>query len=151
MTEVEHGDEITYERLSVHSLIGNLPELFVKEFMAKGRTALIIEVDRTAKRGRFLQMLAREDDGIVIECGSNNYLQDPYQLSLDQALALVDLGFEPAEGLESMHPNFWHQSEGIEHSMEVCAMIAATLTNVFGLPADWLVDLIRRPIGLPLA
>jgi len=149
MPDDEDRDDLTYERLSVHSLVGNLPELFLREFMAEGRTALIVDVDRLVSRGRYVQLLAREDDHILVECVSNNYLDAPFTLSLDQDLALVDLGFEPAEGPESDHPNFWFHAEGIEASMEACRMVARALTEVFALPPGWLVDLVRRPVSIP--
>jgi hypothetical protein len=147
----EDRNDVTYERVSVHSLVGNLPELFLREFLAKGRTALIIDVDRLVTHGRYVQLLAREDDHLVVECVSNNYLDAPFELSLDQELALVNLGFEPAEGPESDHPNFWFHAEGIGATMDACKLAARALTEVFALPPEWPVNLIRRPIELPLA
>jgi len=108
------------------------------DFLARpGRWHLFIEVDRSQclecgnDEGRYLQFAILEDGrSMVGECSSNTFLDDPFQLTLDHELALVELGWRmPDERV----PN-WHLEATTDDEMAHLAEVScATLTKVFGL------------------
>ena len=100
------GDNRAGRDVELLSLLANLPELAMAHLLSDDRVALIIETGRS----RCVQMMLTEGHEIVVECVSNRYLDDDEALSLDDELHLLELGYEPAEGVGEPHPNFWWHS-----------------------------------------
>lgn len=95
-------------------------------------------------RNRYVQLLLTARHEVVLECVSNRYLSGNGELSLDEELGLVQLGFEPAESNTEPHPNFWWHAAGHADVMQACVLAARTLREVFGLGRGSPVTLIER-------
>jgi hypothetical protein len=95
-------------------------------------------------RNRYVQMLLTERQDLVVECVSNRFLSGNEELSIDEELLLVQLGFEPAESDLEPHPNFWWHSQRPAGVMQACNLAARTLRDVFGLGLGDSVTLIEK-------
>ena len=143
LREGDHQErDQTFAGLTAHSLIRNLPEMFVKELLSDERVALIIEISE--EKNYFVQLLACEGGQLVVECVSNNYLAADAHLTLDQQLRLIELGFSPPEEKTSPYPNFRFHSSETTDALKSCVMIGKVLTDVFELASSSKVTLVRR-------
>jgi hypothetical protein len=132
--------EVVFPDMELLSLLANLPELAMAHLVSHERVALIVATGRD----RYVQLLLTERHDVVVECVSNRYLSGDEELSLDEELLLLQLGFEPAESDTEPHPNFWWHAAGHADVMQACALAARTLREVFGLERDSPVTLIER-------
>jgi hypothetical protein len=104
-----------------------------------GRWALIVEATPAMSPtcceypgGRFLQFMALEDGiSLIGECGSNEFLDEDHQFTLEQQSALIDLGWN--DPMPSQTPNWFSEARTGAELDALDALTSGTLRRVFGL------------------
>ena len=125
-------------------LLANLPEILMRDVVAKGRRTIAIEDPRNPCR--YVQVLADADGDLYVEVVSNAFLDGNERLSAEQEEAITTLGFLPPEGIESNHPNWWwYPTEG-RFELEACRRLAAAMTDVFGVRKSEVVWVLQRAL-----
>ena len=136
----QHRSEDGWVQVRMGSLAGNLPEMLVRDIHSPEQRMIIIE--HTQRELHYVQVLTDTHGKLFVECFSNVFIDDPDDhLSLDDELALLEMGFEPPEGIGSSHPNWWWHPEQDGLALEACTKMVRVLENIFALrPTDdvWL-------------
>ena len=83
--------------------------------------------------GRYVQIMAIEDSGLLAEVSSNAFLAGKGRLEAIEELALAGLGWSPpTSGPDGSTPNFVRRySRGSTTSATVARLVVRTLTDVF--------------------
>jgi len=116
----------------MRSLVGNLPELLLHDIMSPSRHVVLIE-DAT-RSARYVQVLADKEGKLFVECVSNVWLDDEEDhLSLDDELRLLELGFQPPEGIDSSRPNWWWYPDEDGLALEACTKMVTVLCEIFAV------------------
>jgi hypothetical protein len=94
-----------------------------------GRWVFILE---PGESDRYLQMLVYEDGSIFAEAVSNNFLEGPDRLSIEEEAALSILGW--SEPHLSSRPNWWSvQATIYPDTSRLARLVLGTLESVYGL------------------
>jgi hypothetical protein len=133
------GDGPRYERAATIFEIERACETVLQEFRVRpGLWILWIDVDDAGRaacgkhRGRQLQFVFLEDGTSVIgECRSNTLLDEEYQLTAEQEVALRALGWR--DEAQPWTPNWHFEATSVDDLMTLGRMTQRTLHEVFGL------------------
>ena len=127
-----HDSADGWEQVRMGSLAGNLPEMLLRDILSPTKRIIIIE--HAARPRHYVQVLADKKGKLFVECVSNDFIEDEEDhLSLDDDLALMELGFLPPEGLESKRPNWWWYPEEDGLALEACTKMVRVLEGIFAV------------------
>ena len=130
-----HSSEDGWARIRMGSLAGNLPEMLLRDILAPTKRIIIIEHGDQPRH--YVQVLADKEGKLFVECVSNVFIEDEEEhLSLDDELALMELGFLPPEGIDSAHPNWWWYPEEDGLALEACTKMVRVLERIFAVRAN---------------
>jgi hypothetical protein len=97
-----------------------------------GRWILILGVG-PHKYGRYVQLLVCEDGSIIVEAGSNNFLEGSDRLSSEEEKSLAAIGWKKPRLPEK--PNWWAVWPTIHpDTKEVAHLLLRTLEGIYRLP-----------------
>ena len=114
------------------SLAGNLPEILVRDIHAPEKRMIIIE--HATHEFHYVQVLTDKHGRLFVECVSNVFIDDVEDhLSLDDELALMEMGFLPPEGVDSSRPNWWWYPTQDGLALEACTKMVQILKDIFAV------------------
>jgi hypothetical protein len=122
------SDRITHDVL-LSSVVRNLPELLLAQVSSERRIGIIIE----DQKRRYVQFLATEDHGLVVECVSNQFLSEDDQLSQSDEEVLSEIGFASPATSDNRYPNWRWVSAPPADVLEGCRKGALSMSEVLRL------------------
>ena len=130
-----HSSKDGWAQIRMGSLAGNLPEMLLRDILAPTKRIIIIEhIDQPL---HYVQVLTEKKGRLFVECVSNDFIEDEDEhLSLDDELALMELGFLPPEGIDSTHPNWWWYPTEDGLALEACTKMVRVLEGIFAVRSN---------------
>jgi hypothetical protein len=130
-----HSSEDGWAQIRMGSLVGNLPEMLLRDILSPTKRIIIIEHGEQPLH--YVQVLADRKGKLFVECVSNAFIEDEEDhLSLDDELALMELGFLPPEGIDSTRPNWWWYPEEDGLALEACTKMVRVLEGIFAVRSN---------------